>query len=122
MKVREYSLHEERERQHKAKEKKKNEEQESRRLAQKEECLQSAGAEATAQTKKSKMKSLKKRFTESFMQKSKKRPEKVKSYAQHPIAMNTFIRKRGPNFFPNMEKASYLIRRSPDGSCLIVDK
>ena len=119
MKVREFSLHKEKERQIEEENKK---EKELKEQAQQSQQSSSKGSAGETKIKKSKNRLTK--LIGNITQKlnNRKNRDETESYAQQPIEMNPLIRKRRLYFFPNMEKASYLIRRSPDGSCLIVDK
>ena len=118
MKVREFSLHKEKERQ--------TEEENKKEKAEKEQAQQSEQSSSKGSAGETKIKS-QNRFTKligNITQKlnNRKKRDETESYAQQPIEMNTFIRKRRLYFFPNMEKASYWIRKNSVGSCSIVDK
>ena len=118
MKVREFSPHKEKERQ--------IEEENKKEKAEKEQAQQSEQSSSKGSAGETKIKS-QNRFTKligNITQKlnNRKKRDETESYAQQPIEMNTFIRKRRLYFFPSMEKASYWIRENPDGSCSIVDK
>ena len=119
MKVREFSLHKEKERQ--------IEEENKKEKAEKEQAQQSEQSSSKGSAGETKIKKSQNRFTKligNITQKlnNRKNRDETESYAQQPIEMNTFIRKRRLYFFPNMEKPSYWIRKNSDGSCSIVDK
>ena len=126
MKVREFSLHKEKERQIEQETKREKTEEEQGRQS---EQSSSPGAAGEKKIKRStnritkfignvthKFKNIRNRDEDT------QQADEAKCYAQQPIEMNTFIRKRRLYFFPSMEKASYWIRENPDGSCSIVDK